>query len=148
MGGETRRRLYLDSSVALHVITASSRALSDWFDARVAANDRFVSSALLELEMIRVFRREDLDTSPVEDFVGGLDVLAVDGALLREAVAILPHVKTLDAIHLATAQRVGAGNIAVVSHDANMLRVAEQLGFDTFDPVADSDHSPHHRTWR
>ena len=126
---------YLDSSVALRVLLAHSQSAVEWFDARAEAGDRFVSSRLLELEMIRVFRREGLDAQEVADFVAEFTLLRLDDALAVEACAIRPHIKTLDALHLASAGRIGAGAATIVTHDANMGKVAESLGFEVFDPV-------------
>ena len=55
---------------------------------------------------------------------------------LAEAEAIVPHVKTLDAIHLASLLHTGL-DATIVTHDANMRAVAEVLGYPTVDPVAD-----------
>jgi prevent-host-death family protein len=59
----------------------------------------------------------------------------IDDVLLLEAGAIAAQAKSLDALHLASAQRLGAANTTVVTHDANMTRVADALGFATSDPV-------------
>ncbi|NLE98999.1 MAG: type II toxin-antitoxin system VapC family toxin [Propionibacterium sp.] len=69
------------------------------------------------------------------DFTDELVLMRIDDALMAEAAAIRPHVKTLDALHLASAQRVGVTNVTVVTHDATMLRVADALGFDVLDPT-------------
>ena len=81
-------------------------------------------------------RREGLDTRQVDDFVAELALLHVDNALVREAAALEPHIRTLDSLHLASALRIGVGSVTVVTHDAAMSTVARQLGFDVYDPVA------------
>ncbi|MFT4050917.1 MAG: type II toxin-antitoxin system VapC family toxin [Microbacterium sp.] len=129
------RLWYLDSSVALRIFLAHSPSAVVWFDTRIEAGDTFVSSRLLELETVRVLRRESIDTALAEEFVAELALLSVDDRLITEAAAIRPHVKSLDALHLASAQRLGAGAVTVVTHDANLAQVAEYLGFDVYDPV-------------
>ena len=52
------------------------------------------------------------------------------------AESIGHHVKTRDALHLATALLVGQP-ITIATHDARMAAVAEQLGLPTVDPVKD-----------
>ncbi len=132
---QARRIWYLDSSVALRILLGHSASAVEWFDAHAAAGDAFVSSRLLALEMTRVFRREGLDVHDVADFVAELTLLRVDDALITEAAAVRPHIKSLDALHLASAQRLGAGAATIVTHDSAMAKVADSLGFDTFDPV-------------
>lgn len=130
------RRWYLDSSVALRVLLGQDAAAVRWFDERFEGGDVFVSSRLLELEMTRVLRRESIETSLVAEFVSELALLSVDDALIAEAAAIRPHIKSLDALHLASAQRLGVTAVVIATHDANMARVADALGFDVHDPVA------------
>lgn len=131
----SRRFWYLDSSVALRVLLGHSRTATEWFDERSTAGDTFVSSVILELEIFRVIRRESLDVGLAEEFMDGLAVLSMNDQLVEEAARIRPHVKSLDALHLASAQRLGVTGTTIVTHDANMARVADLLGFDTFDPV-------------
>lgn len=87
--------------------------------------------------MTRVLRRDQLPVSIVDDFVDELTLLTIDNILIDEARAIEPHIKSLDAIHLASALRVGTENVAVATHDSNMRKVAELLGFAVHDPVTD-----------
>ena len=70
----------------------------------------------------------------VLDFIA---LVPIDHAVLTEAEAIVPHLRTLDAIHVATALRSGVEDLVVVSHDARMLAVARQLGFTVSDPCAE-----------
>ncbi len=51
------------------------------------------------------------------------------------AESIERHIKTLNALHLATALLIGAP-ITVASHDATLKTVAEHLGPSITDPVA------------
>lgn len=53
------------------------------------------------------------------------------------AESIERHIKTLDALHLATAVLVGA-SVTVATHEVSMRVVAEHLGLDTVAPVASS----------
>jgi len=131
---ERQNLWYLDTSVAIRILLGDP-ATVDWWNAQVRAGDAFVGSQLLRLEMIRVCRREDLDTQEVDDFVTQLTLTDVDNALLNEAAAITPHVKALDALHVASARRIGSAT--VVTHDGTMIKVAEQVGLSVLDPVAD-----------
>ena len=128
---------YMDTSVILRIILGHSEAAAAWFDARLHEGDRLATSRLAVLETVRVLRRESLDTGLGDDIFSRMALLSVDDALLEDAGAIGPHVKSLDALHLASALRIGASSVAVVTHDTNMLRTAAQLGFTVHDPVTD-----------
>ena len=127
---------YLDTSVILRIILGHREAAAVWFDTRLREGDRLATSRLAVLETVRVLRRESLDTGLGDDIFSRMALLSVDDALLEDAGSIGPHVKSRDALHLVSALRIGAGAVAVVTHDAAMLRTAAQLGFDVHDPVA------------
>jgi predicted nucleic acid-binding protein len=60
----------------------------------------------------------------------------VSDRVLRAAAELTSReIRTLDAIHLASALRSGLENLTVVTHDRTMATVAEHLGFETYDPV-------------
>jgi predicted nucleic acid-binding protein len=125
---------YVDSSVAVHVLVGTAPAVR-WFDDRVDAGDRLVSSRLLDVEVARFLRRTGHDLA-VGDFLrDSFAFLGVDDALLREAAAVPSVLKTLDCLHLASASRIGAGLVTVVTHDDAMRRAADAMGFATHDPV-------------
>lgn len=128
---------YLDTSVVLRISLGHSVAAADWFSERADAGDSFVTSRLTLLESVRVLRRESLSVDLIDELCDSLVLLTVDNALLAEAGRIAVHVKLLDALHLASAQRVGSDVATVVTHDTAMLRAATMLGFVVHDPVSD-----------
>ena len=129
-------RWYLDASVALHAtLPGGDRRARDWLDAARRAGDEVYSSTLLHLELTRVLRRERLDPSLARPVLDRINLVSIDDGVLRFAAAIEPHVKSLDAIHLATCSLLGSG-VGVVTHDASMAEVALLLGLDAFDPLS------------
>lgn len=128
-------RFYLDTSVALHAVlpwgNAKARA---WLESLDGKPEGICSSTLLQLEMMRALRRERMDTTWSRLVLDRLDMVSIDDGLLRVAGAIEPHVKSLDAIHLATCSLLGNA-ITMVTHDANMADVAAHMGFDVYDPL-------------
>jgi hypothetical protein len=56
-----------------------------------------------------------------DDVLDYLGFLPVSDAVLAEAEAIVPHIKTLDAIHLASVVRSGLA-ATIVTHDATMTQ--------------------------
>ena len=126
--------VYLDSSVALRTIldVPERQHLQSWMQ---TPETSFVSSRLLRTEVIRVLRREDRslnDAAPLLDRIGMLETTRETHTV---AESIGRHIKTLDALHLATALLIGAP-VTVASHDATMKAVAENLGLSVTDPVA------------
>jgi len=129
-------RWYLDASVALHaVLPGGDRRARQWLDAARHAGDGVYSSTLLHLELTRVLRRERLAPALSRPVLDRINLVSIDDGVLRFAAAIEPHVKSLDAIHLATCSLLGAG-VTLATHDANMLDVALALGLNAVDPLA------------
>ena len=129
-------RWYLDASVAAYAMLPGGdpRARS-WLDAAVSARDLILSSTLLELELTRTLRRERLDLDRAAGVVSRIQMVTLDDTILRLAAAIEPHVKTLDAIHLATCRELGPG-VTLVTHDGAMLNAAAALNLNSYDPLA------------
>lgn len=125
--------IYLDSSVALRTIldVPERERLQSWMqDAAVT----FVSSRLLRTEVIRVLRRDGrplADGAPLLDRVGMLEISRETHTV---AESIERHVKTLHALHLATALLIGEP-VTVATHDGAMKAVALHLGLGVTDPV-------------
>ncbi|MGL5928119.1 MAG: type II toxin-antitoxin system VapC family toxin [Dermatophilaceae bacterium] len=127
------RLVYLDSSVALRTIldVPERKRLQSWMQTPGAT---FVSSRLLRTEVIRVLRRDGrptLDGTPLLDRVGMLDISRETHTV---AESIERHIRTLDALHLATALLIGEP-VTVATHDTTMAAVATHLGLLVTDPV-------------
>lgn len=129
-------RWYLDASIALHaVLPGGDKRARRWLDS-VRMDGEVFSSTLLHLELVRVLRRERLDSSLALPLVERISQVSIDDGVLRFAAAIEHHVKSLDAIHLATCALLGTG-ITVATHDAGMAVAAGAMGLDSFDPLGD-----------
>jgi len=125
--------VYLDSSVALRTIldVPEREHLQSWMQ---RAGATFVSSRLLRTEVIRVLRRDGrplTDGAPLLDRVGLVD-LGRETHTVAESIE--RHVKTLDALHLATAILIGEP-VTIATHDTMMKVVAEHLGLLVTDPI-------------
>lgn len=132
----SERLVYLDSSVALRTIldVPDRERLQRWMD---TPGSLYVSSRLLRTEVVRVLRREGrtpADGAALLDRVGLLNISA-EAHVVAESIE--RHVRTLDALHLATVLLVGEP-ITVATHDTTMAAVAQHLGLSTIDPVASS----------
>lgn len=127
---------YLDSSVAVRIVLGHSPEAAAWFDdATAGAETTVVSSRLLRTELTRVLRRENRSIAERDQVLDYVGTIPLDHAVLIEAEAIVPHIRSLDAIHLGSALRSGLDGLIIVTHDETMARVAQQLGLRTHDPV-------------
>lgn len=130
------RRFLLDASVALRVILGHSPAAAAWIDKVNGDPDQgIIASRLLKTEITRVLRREQLPVSRRDALLDYVQLIPISDAVLAEAEAIVPHIKSLDAIHLASLIHTGI-DATVVTHDATMASVAELLGYPVVDPIA------------
>jgi len=132
-------RLYFDSSamVKLAVNETESAALRSFIES--LPDDELVTSAIARVEVVRavlpgganaVFRARSQ--------LGLFTQLLLDGALLDRAATLLPdsRLRSLDAIHLATAQTLGGELRAVVTYDQRQAAAATDLGLPVTSPGA------------
>lgn len=128
---------YLDASIVLEALLPGGNLHARrWMDRATKAGDSLTSSTLLELEVIRTLRREGIATATTvaSAVVARISLVTIDHTVLKLAGAIEPHVKSLDAIHLATCLRVGPRAV-MVTHDRAMAAAAADLGLETYDPL-------------
>ena len=128
---------YLETSAAAKLLVEEdeSAALADFLDSLphpAGAGERLVSSALLETELRRLAVREGLSQSAVSDVLARIALVEPDRAIFHEA-GLLPgaRLRSLDAIHLATAVRVDG---VVVAYDRRLIDAAESLGLGVVSP--------------
>ena len=121
--------LYLDSSafVKLAVEESETAALRQFLAERAL---RRVSSALLRTEALRAVRHLGPDAlASVREAIRRVDLVAIDDRILDAAGTLEPRVlRTLDAIHLATAMAMGDDLDAIVTYDDRMVEAAGLLG--------------------
>jgi uncharacterized protein len=125
------RRAYFDTSAItkLSHIEACSYSLIDYLE----QDDIEVSTSVLaEIEVARALRRVKVDAS---DAVNGFYLLALDENVRREAACIgSSSLRSLDAIHLATAISIGDRNIEFVTYDDRQADAARQAGLKVIQP--------------
>ena len=129
--------IYLDSSalVKLAVTEPESAALADWLaeNATIAR----VSSPIVRVEVPRAVWRADPGSLPqAYTIVRRLREIRLTEAVLTRAAGVRPNVlRTLDAIHVASAMSVRADLTALVSYDKRMLTAAQEAGLPTASPA-------------
>ena len=122
------RAVYLDSSaiVKLVVRERESAALRRYLRGRRP----LVSSALARTEVARALLPLGPDVvARGQDALTRLDLARVNDRVLTAAGSMLPaNIRSLDAIHLATAQQLGTDLARIVTYDDRMVRAAQTLG--------------------
>lgn len=127
---------YLDTSalVKLVVEEAETEALQRF----IAGIDQemLITSALSRTELLRAAQRRDVDTvEKAREVLDAIAAITITQALLDSAGVMAPStLRTLDAIHLASATELGAELRGFVAYDARLLAVAAQAGIQTITP--------------
>lgn len=124
--------MYLDTSAAakLAVEETESAALAEYVDLQ---SMELMSSRLLETELRRLALRAGREQSVVAGVIERMAFVEPSRSLFREA-GLLPgtHLRSLDALHLATAIRIDAD--VLVAYDKHLLEAARQLGLEVASP--------------
>ncbi|WP_250285827.1 MULTISPECIES: type II toxin-antitoxin system VapC family toxin [unclassified Frankia] len=126
--------IYLDSCalVKLVVTEAETPALRAFLGAHAGYPQ--VTSLLARAEVVRAVRRATADDADLYKaavtMLNRLDHIILDRPVLDDAGAVAgPLVRTLDAIHLAAARRLGDSLTAFVTYDRRLATAALDLGF-------------------
>jgi predicted nucleic acid-binding protein len=135
--------IYLDSAaiVKLAHTEPGTAELAGWLNDR--PNLPLVTSSLAEVEVPRALRRSaPLSLPAVPTVLGRLYRLAIDSVIRATAAAFAdPHLRSLDAIHLATAQfaagQPGTAFEAFVTYDKRLLAAAAMVGLPVASPGAE-----------
>ncbi|MFC1429591.1 type II toxin-antitoxin system VapC family toxin [Streptacidiphilus sp. N1-3] len=132
--------IYLDSCALLKLLSpeAETPALRSFLRSRAA--EGHASSALAETEVGRVLVRrgagQDLLES-AEDLLSRILRIRITDPVLRAAGRLpVPHLRSLDAIHLASAEFLEQALTAFVSYDKRLLAAAAERGLPIESPEA------------
>jgi hypothetical protein len=127
------KAFYLDSSAFVKIVVEEpgSRRLRAYL---ARQRLRHVSSALLRTEALRAVRHLGSPAlAAMREALRRVDLIGIDDRILDAAGILEPRiVRTLDAIHLASALALGDDLEAIVTYDQRMAEAAALLGL----PVA------------
>jgi uncharacterized protein len=127
--------IYLDSSALLKLLheETESETLADWLAAH--AETPIVSSELAKVEVIRACRRINPATLPeATALLAGLDLIPLSGAVIDDAANVDGTLRSLDAIHLASARSIEAELSAFVAYDHRLAEAASTAGLELHAP--------------
>ncbi|HUZ77520.1 MAG TPA: type II toxin-antitoxin system VapC family toxin [Chloroflexota bacterium] len=120
--------VYIDSSA--FVKTVAREEQSESLRQFLLTCDLVVSSALLQTESTRAVTRFSPELAPlIQRRLRGVALVPVSREILLAAGSLLPaNIRTLDAIHLATAALLGEELRSVITYDERMAAAAQGMG--------------------
>lgn len=129
--------IYFDTSALMKLIAreAESEDLSGWLAEH--RNESHVTSALTCVELSRAARRSTFAGAQAraQRVFDGIDILPIDDAVVHAAQSVgEPQLRSLDAIHLATA--LHAGLTSMVTYDHRLADAARDAGLTVLAPGA------------
>jgi predicted nucleic acid-binding protein len=131
--------VYLDTSafVKLAIPEPETAALI----AAIPTKARLVASEILEVEALRAARRatgEDGATA-ARTQLAGVRLLPLTDQIRRRACELAPaSLRSLDAIHVATAQDLGELLACMYAYDARMASAASDAGIQVYAPMTEA----------
>jgi uncharacterized protein len=132
--------IYFDTSALLKLAheEAETGALVEWLNSRTG--EFHVSSVIIEVEAARALRRNDpAALAALPGLLAKIGRIELDQTVRATASAYeRPGLRSLDAIHLATAQLMNANSgiplTAFVSYDRRLSETARAIGFTSVSP--------------
>ena len=128
------RVAYLDASAFVKLVKDEPESAA--LDAALEAWPRKSSSALLEVEGPRAARRTNpLAYDAARALIGGMELVEIDADIRRAAAGLDdPGLRSLDAIHLATALSLGDRCGAFFAYDERLIAAARAHGLSVTVP--------------
>lgn len=128
--------LYLDSSAILKLIVRETET-PDLLALLVDYEER-ASSAIARVEVLRAVRRvrgSKNELRRAADVLARIALIGLDADILTRASELEPaELRSLDALHLATALSTGEDLAALVSYDRRLTLAAKQLAVPVVSP--------------
>ncbi|MFY9265742.1 MAG: type II toxin-antitoxin system VapC family toxin [Solirubrobacterales bacterium] len=126
---------YVESSAAAKLLfrEAETEGLKRYLDTLVADDAVVASSLVLETELRRAAVREEVSQSLVTEVLDRFDLVEPDRTVYREAGLLSgANLRTLDALHVAIALRLGVD--VMVSYDHRQISASQAVGLHTISP--------------
>ncbi len=125
---------YVDTSA--FVKTVHAEAESEALVLYLLGWDRFSSSALLHVEAVRTLRRLSVDLARFGEAAARINFLDLTVPILDTAARLdPPALRSLDAIHLASALSLGSDLGVIVTYDQRLAQAAITLGLPVASPT-------------
>lgn len=134
MAGE--ELVYLDTSAFVKLVIPEPETPA--LIAALTTKTRLVASEILEVEALRAVRRANGEdgVTAVRSQLAGVRLLPLTDEIRKRAGELEPAtLRSLDAIHIATALDLGEHLAGIYSYDARMSTAARDTGLDVFAPT-------------
>jgi predicted nucleic acid-binding protein len=129
------RATYIDSSALVKLVSAEAESTP--LRRYLRRRRPLVASVLARVEVARALI--PLGSTALRrgnEVLAGIELIRMTDRILLAAGALLPaEIRPLDAIHLATAQYLGADLARLVTYDARMASAANALGMSVAAPA-------------
>ena len=122
---------YFDSSAIMKLIgaEAESEALIDYLQNTPV---EVATSVLAQVEVLRNLRKQPVES---DEAMNGFFLLAFDEEVRRQAIIVAGEtLRSLDAIHIATALAIGNRDLHFVTYDIRQAEAARQAGLKVVQP--------------
>lgn len=133
--------IYIDTSAMVKLVAAEpeSAVLINWLNAHL--DEPLATSTIGHIELVRAAARTGpAATAAARNLASTIDTLVLTDAIASAAATISPtELRTLDAIHLATAHNHRQNLSAVCAYDRRLLEAAESQGLPIVSPRDDAD---------
>jgi predicted nucleic acid-binding protein len=131
--------IYIDTSALIKLIVeeTESSALIEWVEMR--KEEPFVTSALGRVELMRTAARDGTPgiIERALHLLDGLDILPITEKVIALAETIGPTtLRSLDAIHLASATQIRSELTALVAYDVRLLEGCRSIDLPTAAPTS------------
>ena len=128
---------YIDTSfVALSLLGQEGASRAASIVNRLHREDGLISSVLFRVELLRLTHRTGTDPAKAQEIVDRVRLVDINDDVIERACAMTEELKSLDAIHLATALLLDdpGDPVTVFTHDARLAHAAR--GLAVFDALA------------
>ncbi|MBT2484259.1 MULTISPECIES: type II toxin-antitoxin system VapC family toxin [unclassified Microbacterium] len=125
--------IYLDTSAAAKALIDEDG--SDVVRKAFADGIPFVSSKLLAVELHAVADRRAIDRDAAQELLDRVALVSLGDDTLERAIDIHCGLRTLDALHLATALELGDTITSILTFDREFAAVAARLGIPASDQL-------------
>ena len=127
---------YIDTSAVVKLVTVETEtaAMHEWI---AATSPELVTSELLRTELLRTAARIGIaGTLAIDEALNAIDFLPATTAVFDTAGRLEPvDLRSLDAIHLATALDLQDDCEGIVAYDDRLIRAAAAQGLTTRSPT-------------
>lgn len=127
---------YVDTSAVLKLLAEEEHSVdfAEFYDAHASAS--WVSSALLRIEVVRAVSRVMPAALPdARDLLTAFDFMAIDDDIIERAMDEPDRLlRSLNAIHLATARVLDTELDAMVTYDDRLVSAATDAGMTVLRP--------------